>query len=229
MKIHILLHTDFEGPGYVFDWIKENNHILSYTKFYEAFALPLPTNIDFLIIMGGPMSVDEESKYSWLIGEKDYILEMINKGKKVLGICLGSQLIADALGSDVYDNTDKEIGWFPIKKNPNTNNNWVKSLPSDLVTFHWHGQTYDLPEDCERLFSSQATKNQGFQYKNKVYGIQFHLEMRSVDLKEMVKIMNKDLVQGNYIHTSREIMGERCHYSPNKKALFSLLDHIAST
>jgi len=228
MKIHILLHADFEGPGYVFDWAKENNHSISFTKFYEAFSIPLPTDIDFLIIMGGPLSIDEESKYAWLVGEKDYISEMINKGKKVLGICLGSQLVADALGSDVYDNAEKEIGWFPIKKNPNINNSWVKSLPDDLVAFHWHGQTYDLPDGCERLFSSQATKNQGFVFNNKVYGIQLHLEIRSVDLNEMVKIMHEDLTEGRYVHTASEIMGEKCHFSPNKKALFSLLDHIAS-
>lgn len=230
MKIHILQHVHFEGPGYIFDWAKENNHSLSFTKFYEAFALPLPTEIDFLVILGGPMSIDEESKYSWLIGEKGYISEMINKGKKVLGICFGSQLIADALGSDVFNNSEKEIGWFPIKKNPNTTNNWVKSLPDDLVAFHWHRQTYNLPDGCEILFSSQTTNIQGFSFKNKVYALQLHLEIRQVDLKEMVKIMHQDLTEGErYVHTANEIMGERCHFAPNKSALFSLLDHIASS
>lgn len=227
MKVHILQHADFEGPGYVFDWAKENNHSISFTKFFEAFSIPLPTDIDFLIILGGPMSIDEESKYPWLAGEKDYVFEMINKGKKVLGICFGSQLIADALGSEVFTMDEKEIGWFPIKKNSNTRNSWVNSLPDDLVAFHWHGQTYDLPQGSERLFSSQATTNQGFSYKRKVYAVQLHLEIRSVDLNEMVKIMHDDLTEGKYVHTANEIMGEKCHFAPNKKALFSLLDHIA--
>ena len=115
MRIHYLQHESHEGLGCIEDWAKRKGHLITSTKFYEDSKLPDLSAFDFLIIMGGSMGVNDEDKYKWLKSEKDFIKRTINSKKPVLGICLGSQLIADALGAKVYPNKYKEIGWMDIK------------------------------------------------------------------------------------------------------------------
>ena len=115
MNIHCFQHIAFETPGTILDWAKQNNHAVTYTYFFaEGYLIPSLNNIDLLIIMGGFMNVEEEEKFPFLIEEKQFIKRAIEAGKKVIGICLGSQLIAAALGSNVYQSKEKEIGFFPI-------------------------------------------------------------------------------------------------------------------
>jgi len=94
----------------------KNNFVVSYTRFFESDLLPSPKDVDWLIIMGGGMSVNDEQELPWLIAEKEFIRACIGEGKVVVGICLGAQLIASSLGAKVYRNQQKEIGWFPIRK-----------------------------------------------------------------------------------------------------------------
>ena len=157
LKIHILMHVAYEGPGCIENWILENGHEVSYTKFYEDYSLPQTDNIDALIVMGGPMSVYEENNYNWLTEEKAFIREAINKEKKVIGICLGSQLIAEVLGARVYPNEQKEIGWFEIYQTQSaTNSSVLKGTSQQLTVFHWHVDTYDLPDQTEHLYYSNT-------------------------------------------------------------------------
>ena len=105
MKIHYFQHVPFEGLGNIEDWIKSKGHTLSSTHFFKNDTLPQLSEIDWLIVMGGPMNVYEENLYPWLAAEKKFIAKAINEGLRVLGICLGAQLIAAALGAKVYPNT----------------------------------------------------------------------------------------------------------------------------
>ena len=114
MRVHYLKHVPFEGLGAILPWLKEREWQVSLTELYRDEPLPSINDIDWLIVMGGPMSAHDESKYSWLKAEKDLIGQAIATGKPILGVCLGSQLIADVLGSKVYKNSEPEIGWFPI-------------------------------------------------------------------------------------------------------------------
>ncbi len=160
MRIHYLQHKPYESLGCIEEWISKSRHSLSATKFYEDTSLPKFSDFDFLIIMGGPMGVYDEDKYPWLKDEKKFIKESINDNKIVLGICLGSQLIADSLGSKVYKNKFKEIGWFPVKiKNEHK---FFNSLPEEIITAHWHGDTFDLPDGAVHIAESSACKNQAF-------------------------------------------------------------------
>ena len=114
MKIHILQHVPFEGPGSIEDWAITQGHTLTTTRFYAQEQFPPLERFDLLVILGGPMSVHDEHIYTWLKGEKWFIKQAIDAGKPMLGICLGAQLIAEALGEKVYQGEQKEIGWFPI-------------------------------------------------------------------------------------------------------------------
>lgn len=224
MKIHILQHANFETPGYILDWAKAKEHKISFTNFFEAFSFPFPSNIDMLIVMGGPMSITDVNKYSWLVEEKEYLSEMISKRKKVIGICLGSQLIAEALGAKVYDNIQKEIGWFNIRAQ--ADNDLLNLLPEEITAFHWHGQTYDLPIACERLYSSDATLNQGFIYKNRVLALQFHLEIKPEGVIDIIEAGRNDLTEGEFVQSEKTILAEKAHFQNNRRVLFKILDYM---
>src|SRR5688572_23524659 len=116
MRIHFIQHVAFESPGYLLQWAEEHQHTISFTRIYESPVFPSVDDIDWLIVMGGPMGSYQEDQYSWLKAEKEFIRAVIDAGKKVLGICLGSQLVAAALGAKVYPHVQKEIGWWPVKK-----------------------------------------------------------------------------------------------------------------
>lgn len=108
MKIHCFQHVAFETPGNILEWAHNHQYSIDYTRFYEELPVfPLIHDIDFLLVLGGCMNVDEEAIYPWLREEKDFIRQAVSAGKKVMGICLGSQLIAHALGSKVYQQAEK--------------------------------------------------------------------------------------------------------------------------
>lgn len=229
MKIHYLQHVPFEAPGYIETWAKERNYTVTSTKFYEKFDLPAQKDFDMLVVMGGPMSVNKEEKYPWLRLEKIFIKESINSGKIVLGICLGSQLIAEVLGAKVYPNIKKEIGWFPVYiENSVSGNALLKGFPHSFTVMHWHGDTYDLPGNSLHLMHSDICKNQAFLYNNQVLALQFHLEMTQSNLKSIVESCGDELVPDDYIQTPGEILnaGDRC--AGINKYLVILLDNLVA-
>ena len=175
MHAHYFQHVVFEGLGSIERWLQTNAFTVSNTRFYETSELPTTDGIDLLVVMGGPMSVNDEADYPWLAAEKQFIRKMISLGKPVLGICLGAQLIASAMGMAVYKNDEKEIGWFPIEGIPPKDDSTF-GFPPSLEVFHWHGETFDLPPKAIRLAKSSGCANQAFQLGQSVIGLQFHLE-----------------------------------------------------
>ncbi|MEO6837664.1 MAG: type 1 glutamine amidotransferase, partial [Ginsengibacter sp.] len=176
LRVHYFQHISFEGLGNIEAWCHENRHTLTSTKFYENPTLPALAEIDWLIIMGGPMGIHDEKKYSWLVNEKKFIKEAIAARKTIIGICLGSQLLAEISGAKVYANQYKEIGWFPVHLTEEAiNNKLFSGINSPIHVFHWHGDTFNLPKNAMHLAESEACKNQAFLYNGNVLGIQFHL------------------------------------------------------
>lgn len=175
MRIHVLQHVPFEGLGSIAAWLAQRKARVSFTRFYEpAPHLPALAEVDCIIALGGPMSVNDEEELPWLRQEKRFIAGAIADGKAVLGICLGAQLIASALGARVYPGPEKEIGWFPILAEPASPGTFA--FPASVKVFHWHGETFDLPAGAVRLAASVACRNQAFQLGALVIGLQFHLE-----------------------------------------------------
>ena len=224
MRIHYLQHKPYESLGCIEDWINKKGFSISSTKFFEETNLPNITDFDFLIIMGGPMGIYDEDKYPWLKDEKEFIKKSIINNKIVLGICLGSQLVADALGVKVYQNKFKEIGWFPIRiKN---NHKFFNDFPDEIKVFHWHGDTYDLPNNSIHVAESEVCKNQAFIFDNRVIGLQFHFEVTKNSVKEMVENGSNELISDKYIQSGEEIF-EKSHLTENNNELmFKLLDRI---
>lgn len=211
MHAHYLQHVPFEGLGTIEAWLLGNNFEITGTRFFESPNLPDPKAIDLLIIMGGPMSVNDEEKYPWLIAEKKFIREVIEAGTPVLGICLGAQLIASAMGSKVYPNLEKEIGWFPITRVlPSVSS--LFTFPSTLHVFHWHGETFDLPTGATLMAGSTACKNQAFQIGSSVIGLQFHLEMTPYSVQALVSHCREELIPSTFVQSEQDILSADPEY-----------------
>lgn len=204
MRIHYLQHVPFEGLGSIASWKPTELREVTATRFFEKAELPAPGAIDFLVVMGGPMSVHDHDKFPWLIPERDFIRSCIEAEKPVLGVCLGAQLIASALGAKVYPNHTKEIGWFPVRAEPWSGNTF--RFPESLDVFHWHGETFELPEGAIRLARSEACANQAFQFGRRVVGLQFHLETTPEAARDIVTHGRSELQPSTYIQSEDELL-----------------------
>lgn len=197
MRVSVLQHVPFEGLGSMGTWLSERGADVRFTRFYESAALPDPRSVDLVIAMGGPMSVNDEREYPWLGREKAFIEAAIRHGLPVVGVCLGAQLIARALGARVFANAHKEIGWFPIAAVESDADAF--RFPCQATAFHWHGETFDLPQGAVRLARSAGCENQAFQIGGNVIGLQFHLETTPETLDAILRNCRSELVDGPYI------------------------------
>jgi GMP synthase (glutamine-hydrolysing) len=228
LRIHYFQHVAFESLGSIEEWISLSNHSLTSTRFFERSKLPEIADIDWLIVMGGGMSVHDEEQFPWLADEKKFIRQAIGAGKIVTGICLGSQLVSEALGARVYQNKDKEIGWFDIELTCFAkSNNLFFDMEDRTKVFHWHGDTFDLPENAIHLAFSRGTRNQAYIYNRKVLAMQFHLEPTLDSLQQMIDHGRDELSKGKYIQTEKEILTNKQLIESNKKVLFKLLERLA--
>jgi len=227
LNIHFLQHVSYETPGTILDWIARHGHKVSFTRFFQKHELPQISEIDWLIIMGGPMSIYDVKDYPWIPEEKKFIKLAVESGKTVIGICLGSQLLADALGARVYKNDEKEIGWYDVELASDARAGKIFSgIDSRIKTFHWHGDTFDLPEKSIQLAASECTINQGFIYESRVYAFQFHLETSRELLERMLEKGGADLTSGKYVQKEEEILRQTDLFDSNRKILFTILDRI---
>lgn len=202
MRVHYLQHVPFEGLGCIEPWLQARGHEITGTRFFASATLPQVHDLDLLIIMGGPMSANDE-ELPWLQQEKRFIRSCIESGKAVLGICLGAQLIASALGARVYRNPEKEIGWLPVQGMPA---HGTFRFPPVFTAFHWHGETFDLPPGAVHLARSAACENQAFQLGRSVMGLQFHLEMTPASTQEIVAHCRAELSPARYVQSEAAIL-----------------------
>ncbi|MEW5818613.1 MAG: type 1 glutamine amidotransferase [Cyanobacteriota bacterium] len=229
MNIHYLQHVPFENLANIETWARQKGYCISKTAFFNNNCLPNINNIDCLIILGGPMNVYEEDKYPWLVTEKRFIETAIANNKKVIGICLGAQLIASVLGSTVYTNRYKEIGWFPVCLTSKAfNSNVFKNIPSCFTAFHWHGDTFDLPDKCIRVASSEGCLNQAFEYNSKIIGLQFHLEYNIDSIYQMIDNCSDEIIEGKYIQTATKMIELQHFLNELNDVLVTFLNNLVN-
>lgn len=228
MLILVFQHVPFEGPAAITDWASVRRHALVTTRFDQGDLPPEDEDgWDWLLILGGPMNVDEEAAYPWLAAEKAFIGRAIAAGKTVIGVCLGGQLIARALGARVRRAVEKEIGWFPVDISPQAQETQLGGvLPERFLAFHWHGDTFDIPEGAVSLAGSAACPNQGFLYQGRVLGLQFHLEATPESVASLIAHSGDDLVSGPYVQDAAEIQAGATQCKSLNALLWQLLDHL---
>lgn len=222
-QVAILQHVEYENPGSILDWIKAQNYQYNITRLYKNDPLPEIAKFDWLVIMGGPMGTKDENIYPWLKREKNLIQAAIQENKTVLGICLGSQLIAEALGAQVYNCKDKEIGWWDVEL---TEIGRSIFATNHLKVFQWHGDTFDLPNKSIRIASSDGCLNQGFIYNDKIVGLQFHLEIKQDIIDSLLIEGKSELIEGNFIQSAELIRENPENYENYYSNLKKILDFI---
>lgn len=230
MNIHYLQHVPFEGLGTIEEWALKHGHPLTATRFYNPRDFfPALEHFDLLVVMGGPMSVHDTADYSWLKGEKWFIKQAIDAGKPVLGICLGAQLIAEALGASVYTGKEKEIGWHPIRRDAAfAGHQLAEAFGEEMTVFHWHGETFDLPAGAQRIASSAVCENQGFLYSDRVLGLQFHLETTAYSAESIIENAREELVDAPYIQDEETILSQGPqHYGTIRRTMEAVLGYLA--
>jgi GMP synthase (glutamine-hydrolysing) len=176
MRVLVFRHVPFEGLGLIAPVLAARHIEVDYADLYKAgAAVPDITGYDALIFLGGPMSVNDDLPY--LGTEMELIRQAMARRQPILGICLGAQLIARALGATVRRNSAREIGWFDLRFTAAGGADRLFHGLSAETVFHWHGETFDLPPGAELLASSDLCRNQAFRIGETVYALQFHLEV----------------------------------------------------
>ncbi|MEW5725305.1 MAG: type 1 glutamine amidotransferase [Thermodesulfobacteriota bacterium] len=177
--LHLLEHDPLDYPDTnITRWAARKGHRLRTANLHRGDRPLEPAEFDWLLVMGGSQHAWEEDLYPWLAPEKEYIRKVLAAGKPVLGICFGSQLLAEALGARVFPNGFKEIGWYEVTLTEEGRETVVcAGLPDRFATFHWHSDHFDLPPGCTRLAASLASPNQAFALEGgPAVGLQFHPE-----------------------------------------------------
>lgn len=197
MRVQILQHVAFEGAGEIASVLSGWGFTLNTTHWFQGDVAPELSACDAVVVMGGPMSVNDEQAFPWLVEEKNFLRRAIDAGKPVLGICLGAQLIANAMGARVYQAREREIGWFAIEgvdEGPG-----AYRFPAQISVLHWHGETFDLPVKAKRLARSAVCDNQAFCIGNKVVGLQFHLEMGAPAVETIIEHCRDEISDGPFM------------------------------
>ena len=227
MKIAVLQHAAFEGPGEIAAWAGQHGHAVKIHHLYQGDPLPARNYFDLLVVMGGEMNIYQYRDWPWLKPEREFIESALASGKRIIGICLGAQLIADALGARVFQNPHHELGWLPITWTAEARAAFP-SLPATGSVLHWHGDTFNLPPGATRLATSEGCPEQGFLIKDKCLALQFHMEVDPGLVGEYVAGQGT-WPTGHYVQTPKQIIGEAAsHCDRNHELLHGMLDRFCN-
>jgi len=232
MTLHVLLHVSFEGPGHIAHWAKQHGCSIERVCLYDGDPLPEVDAVDGLIVMGGPMGAQDDTRHPWLPRERQLIQTVVEAERPVLGVCLGAQLIACALGGSIRASPEREIGWLPLqwthgaRRHPRIRP-LTRTLP-DPVVFHWHGDTFSLPDGATRLAATEACGNQAFAIGDHVVGVQFHPEATPESVRAMIDAGRSDVEAGGaFVQSAATMRGVPANtYRTGHRILEPILDDL---
>lgn len=225
MNIAVLQHVAFEDAGKVGELLQQWGHQLQVCHVYKE-SLPELANCDAVLVMGGPMSAYDEPTLLWLAAEKQFLRAAIAAGKPVLGICLGAQLLADVLGARVYPGPHREIGWFAIETDSQLRASpYAAVFGEQFMAFHWHGDTFTLPDGALPIGTSAACACQGFIWQQRVIGLQFHLEMSADGVAKLAKHCAAELDNSSspYVQPAAQLAAATAPFADMHERLAGLL------
>ena len=201
--VRIFQHVSCEGPGYLGVFLEK--HHIPFEVICIDDGVEAPDDLDTisgLVFMGGGMNVTDPLQ--WIKDEQALICKAIDNNVPIMGICLGAQMMSAAMGGSITHGPGMEIGWHRVTPvTENQSNDWLTGLPDELVPFHWHADTFSIPQGAVPLFKSECRENQAFVFKNCI-ALQFHLEMTADMVKDWVQQFGSDLENGPPCAQTRE-------------------------
>lgn len=227
MHIHYFQHDHFEDLGYIGEWAASHHITTSCTRLDLDPLFPLHETYDWLVVLGGKMGVNDAAAFPWIREELDFIRHSIQMGKVVLGICLGSQMIAAALGARVYKNTEPEMGFYPVLFNANAKADSVfRHFPEALTVMHMHFDTFELPAGAVAMAKSEITGCQAFRFAKNVFALQFHFEVSVANAPVFIQEITPELVPGRLVQQPEEMLSCLGCCELNNRVFAEVLDTI---
>ena len=220
MRINVLQHTPNEGPGSIQDWAHAHGHDFYVYHPYQFGNLPTAATTDLLIVLGGPMSPNDD--LPWIKQERVLIRQLLDQHKPIFGACYGAQQIVKTLGYAITKAPHKEVGWAPVYRQSDA----IPGVPDQLTALHWHEEMFQVPKEARLLFSSDLVKNQGFLLGDNVIGLQFHFEPQIDNVREMAVNDNQYPLDHNDLHQDPQEIIDHGVPAANKAVMFKLLDYI---
>lgn len=220
MRINVLQHTPNEGPGSIQDWAHAHDHEFYVYHPYQFGNLPTSNETDLLVVLGGPMSPNDD--LPWIKQERVLIRKLLDQHKPIFGACYGAQQIAKTLGYQIGKALHKEVGWAPVYRQTDA----IPGIPDQLTALHWHEEMFQVPDEAQLLFSSDLVKNQGFLLGDNVIGLQFHFEPLIDNVREMAVNDNQYPLDHNDLHQTPQEIIDHGVPAANKQVMFKLLDYI---
>ena len=212
MRWHCLQHVENEGPGHAADWLLAQGHSLTFSRLFELgagaeAAFPALADFDGLLVLGGPMGAFDEANFPWLAAEKVFLADVVRAGKITLGLCLGAQLLALALGGEVKPNYAPEIGFWTVRfSGRSLEHPLLRGWPDKALVLHWHRDTFTVPPGAMRVGMSAATATQGFVWGEGLIGLQFHPEMTREMVEQLLLNENHDAAEAEeFVETAAQI------------------------
>ena len=228
----VIQHVPFEGPAAIGEWLIGRAYRIETVRLWLDETLTRSDDYRIIVVMGGPMSVKDVQQHPWLSAEIAFLKSAIAAGTPVLGVCLGAQLIATALGCRVYAGQQKEIGWWPVEFNADALPAGLShGIPARVTAMHWHGETFDLPPGATRFAGSPVTPNQAFLYRNHVVGLQFHLESTHESVAALTGACSHEIGNGTYqvpraAALKHMLEGAAQYAGSTRPVLTSILDYL---
>jgi len=211
MRIQLIEHDpqDFSRTN-ISLWAADKGYRVNQVFICNNEALPPLDSFDWLMVMGGSPHAWDAAGNAWLQTEKDFVNAALAAGKMILGICFGAQLLAEALGGELFPNPHREIGWHEVALSQQGRESFLfQGIPPAFVTFHWHDDHFSLPQSCTRLARSQATENQAFVDRERpLVGLQFHPEYTRRMVAYYAREHSQDWTTDDYVSTKDEVLAQ---------------------
>ena len=222
----VIRHVPFEGPGAIGEWLQAQDYALETAHLYRDQTLPDASALDFLVVMGGPMGVNDRDTVPFMPAEIAFLKDALAQQYPIVGICLGAQLLAHCLGAEVRYQGFGEIGWFPVS--PVSQHPLAILFDDQPTVLHWHGDTFALPEGATPLLESEACANQGFIWEERVLALQCHPEATPASLGKLCDAEGAELATDRWVQDVATIRAGEPRCDAINARLFRMLDWLQS-
>jgi len=216
MRILVIQHSAADSLASAESLLHALGHELVQVRIDRQQPIPVSVECDAMILLGGPYPLTTPHRPVWMGEEQQLVRKYIERDRRILGICLGAQILASALGASVQRNEQPELGWHEVRRMSRESSLANHGLPDQMTVFHWHRDTFEIPPGAHRLFESTGCRNQAFCLEDRIFGLQFHLEADARTIRTFLAVSSHRELEGTRVQTEDQIMAGIPKYLPQQ-------------